>query len=172
MISRQGKGFNLPFFPNQPHGANAHPIREGDPLAIRLQLPPCCLVLNRTVIVLKLGIAFLSWLLLAAVFVEARNGEPRPICRCLASLLVEAGGKEVLLRKLGAIDLQVIVANGAPIHPQAQTRGTRMNCTVLIASSMACGTGLVDSQFVLADEHAHPVCGQRLEPEGSRTNIP
>jgi hypothetical protein len=71
--------------------------------------------------VLKAGIAFLSWLLLSAVLIEAGNREPGPICTGLTGLLVQVGGKRVRLCQVGAGDLQVVVTNAAPIHPLAQT---------------------------------------------------
>ena len=64
--------------------------------------------------------------------------------------------------KLSAVDLQVIVAHATLIHPQPDTlvanelhRPDRLINGLLL--------GLVDSQFVLADEHAHPVCGPLLQ---------
>src|SRR5215469_13474881 len=67
---------------NQAQRANAHTIREGEMEAIRLQLPARGLVLDRAIIMLEPRIAFLAWLPLAAIFVEAGNGEPGPVCRC------------------------------------------------------------------------------------------
>src|SRR5690349_20152279 len=108
-----------------------------EPLAIRLQLPPRCLVLHRAVIMLKTRVALLARVLLPAVLIEARNRKPGPVCRCLASLGVEPVGRGEDVGELGAVDLQITVANAAPIHPLAQALGTRMNCTVLMASSIA-----------------------------------
>jgi hypothetical protein len=65
---------------HQSERANAGAIREGDPLAIRFQLPPRVFVFHTPVVMLKAGIAFLAWLLFAAIFVEASNGEPGPVC--------------------------------------------------------------------------------------------
>jgi hypothetical protein len=82
-------------------------------------------------------IVFFAQLLLSTILLEAGNREPDPICTGLTSLLVEKGSKRVLLRKLSTRVLQVSIANAALIHPLAQALGSRMNCTVLIASSMA-----------------------------------
>ena len=120
---------------------------------------------------LKAGIAFLAWLLLSAVLLEAGNREPGPICTGLTGLLVQAGGKRVHLCQVGAGDVQVVVPNAAPIHPRAQTCGTRMNWTVRMAASMACGTGLIGSQLVLVDEHALPICGPLLQEYTDWLNI-
>ena len=128
-----------------------------EPLAIWFQLPAGSLVFHRTVIVLKPGIAFFARFLLAAVFIEARNREPRPIGRCLASLGVEAGGKGEVFGKFCTIDLQVIIANAATIHPEAQTfvANELDGADGLINGLLL---GLIDSQLVVVDEHAHPVC--------------
>src|SRR5438067_784766 len=79
----------LPFVANQAKTPNAAAISEGDVLAIQLDPPSGGFVLHRTVIMLKLRIAFLARLLVAAVLIEARNREPGPVRRCLTRLGVE-----------------------------------------------------------------------------------
>ena len=76
-----GKGCNLLFgITHKPESSNATAIGEGDMLAIRLYLPARLFVLDRAVIMLKFGIAFLAWLVVLAVVIEAGNSEPRSIC--------------------------------------------------------------------------------------------
>src|SRR5262249_6355754 len=133
-----GRGFHGPLLADQAQSADAHPIRERKVFAIRLPLPPRCLVLHRAVIMLKTRGALLARFLLSTILVEAGHREPGPICTGLTGLGVEAGGKGEVFGELGAGDLQVLIAHAAFIHPLAQTRGTRMNCTVRMASSMAC----------------------------------
>jgi hypothetical protein len=111
---------------------------------------------------LETRVAFLAGLLLPAVLIEAGNGEPGPICRGLAGLLVEAGGKGILASKLSRVDLQIIVANAALIHPFAHT---------LIADELGGADGfvyrgvlaLVDPQLVVEYQHADPVYGRLPE---------
>src|SRR5215472_6144200 len=81
-------------------------------------MPAGCLVFNGTVVMLKPRIAFLSWLLCSTVLIEASNSKPGTICRCLASLRIETHRKGKIFGKLGAVDLQGIVSNATPIHPE------------------------------------------------------
>ena len=76
--------------------ANAGAIGERDPLAVRLQPPARSLILHAPGIMPELGIAFLPRLLLAAVLIEAGNGEPGSICTGLACLRVEASRKGIV----------------------------------------------------------------------------
>ena len=63
--------------------------------------------------------------------------------------------------KLGAGDLQGVVANATSLHPQALTRvANELDDTDRLINRG--GLGLGDSQLVVVDEHAHPVCGPQL----------
>src|SRR6266700_3420448 len=62
---------------NQAQPTNPTAIGEGDVLAIRLKLPTRLFVFQRTVIMLKFGIAFLAWLVCFAVLIEAGDSKPR-----------------------------------------------------------------------------------------------
>ena len=89
-----GKGLDmLLLVANQAETANPTAIGEGDMLAIIVKLPASLLVLNRAVIVLKLGIALLSRLVLSAIGIEPINSEPCTVSTRLTSLGVESGGK-------------------------------------------------------------------------------
>src|SRR5260370_26503466 len=54
---------------------DATPIGENDVLAIGFQLPSGLFILDTSIVVLKLGIAFLPRPVFAAVVIEARNGK-------------------------------------------------------------------------------------------------
>jgi hypothetical protein len=109
---------------------------------------------DRAVVLLEARIALLPWFLVLAIFVEARNGEPGTICGGLPGLGVEPSGKGILLRQLRTIDLQVIVAHAAPVHPAPET---------LIADELdgpdgfvnGVALGLIHPQLVLVEEHEH-----------------
>jgi hypothetical protein len=83
--------------------------------------PPRGFVLHAPIVMLKTGVAFLPRLVVLAVLIEARDGEPSPISTGLTSLRVETSGKRVLFGKHGTIALQVILADTALIHPEAKT---------------------------------------------------
>src|SRR5260370_15599168 len=147
------KGLNLLFLVSyQAESPNAAAISEGDVPAIIVKLPSCLLVLNRSVIVLKLGIALLSRPVLSAVLIEPRDSKPRPIRTCLTSLGVEPGGKGILFGKDSAIGLQVVFGDMIAVHPQAHT---------LIANELDNAYRffnggkllLIAIQFVLVDQH-------------------
>ena len=65
---------------DQPQASHTTPIGEGDVLPIRRELPARLLVLNRAVLVLEPGIAFLAWLVVLAIVIEAGNSKPGSIC--------------------------------------------------------------------------------------------
>ena len=116
------KGFYLLFLvANQAKTANPTAIGEGDMRARGLELPSSSFVLDASVVMLELRIAFLSGLVLKTVGIEPINSEPCTISTGLTSLGVEARGKRVLFGKDSAGGLQVIFRDTSAIHPQAQT---------------------------------------------------
>ncbi len=148
-----GKGCNLLFLvTHKPQPSDPAAIGEGDMLAIGVKLPSRLFVLNTPVIMLELGIALLPRLVVLAVVIETADSEPRPIRRCLTCLGIEQGGKGVLFGKLGTRDLQVILADGAFVHPLAQA---------LVADELHDPDGLINGcilrfgsiKFVLIDQH-------------------
>jgi hypothetical protein len=150
---RERESFDpLPLVAYEPERADAAAVREGDVLAIRLQLPPGLLVLDGAVVVLELRVALLAALLLLAVLVEPRNGEPGARGGRLPCLGIEAAGERKLAGQLCAQTLQVIVARAARVHPQAQG---------LVADELHGADRLLDGgllrrcpvQFVLVDQH-------------------
>ena len=73
-----GEGFDTLFFiPNQPESANATAISEDDMPTVWIKLPAGLFVLNRSIVVLKSGIALLSRLLVLAILIEARDSRTR-----------------------------------------------------------------------------------------------
>src|SRR5262245_53419977 len=118
---------------------------------------------------LEPGIAFLAWLLLLAIFIEAGNSEPGTISTGLPSLRVEAGRKRILFGELRAIDLQSVIANAAPIHPEAQT---------LVANELRGPNRLIyrrllrfmGSEFVVQNQH-EPVSLARFSPARIKSSI-
>ena len=89
-------------------------------LAIRFDLPSRLLVLDRTIIMLKLGITLLAGLLVLAVVIETGDSEPGSISRSLAGLRVETRSKGIVFGKPRTGALQVIVGDTPCVHPQAQ----------------------------------------------------
>jgi hypothetical protein len=69
---------------------------------------------------LKLWIAFLPWLVMAAVVIEAGDSSPGSISGRLPGLRVEGFGKRIRFGKLGTIALQVIPVEATSIHPEAK----------------------------------------------------
>src|SRR5712692_139080 len=88
---------------------------------------------------LKLGIAFLAWLVRLAVVIETRDSEPCSISTGLTCLGVQVMSKGILLGKLGTIALQVVLADTAFIHPQAQA---------LVANELHDTNGFIDSSVL------------------------
>jgi len=147
------KGPNLLFLvSDQPESAYATPISEGDMFAIGLEFPPGLLVLNTPVIMLKLGIAFLAWLVVFAILIEVVDSEPSTVSTRLTSLRIETSGKGILFGKDGTIALKIVLVDTALIHPQAHA---------LVADELHHANGLIESsilpaqtvQLVLVDEH-------------------
>lgn len=68
------------FVANQTEPAYSTTIREGDMLAIRIELPARAFILYRAVVPLKLRIALFTGLVFQAVRIEAIDGTPGPIC--------------------------------------------------------------------------------------------
>jgi hypothetical protein len=155
---REGEGgnaarlFALRVGAHHPECANAGAIAEGDLPPIWLQPPAGSLVLHRAVIMLKPGVALFARLLFSIVFVEAGNSEPSTVSTDLAGLGVKTSGKGIVLRKLGAVDLQVIVTYAAPIHPapHALVADELNDADSLVNGALL---GLVDSQFVFQYKH-------------------
>ena len=137
---------------DQPHGPDATAVREGEVLAVRLQLPARLLVLHAAVIMLEVGGALLAGPVVLAVIVEALDGEPGAVGTGLPGLGVEPAGKRVLFGKVGAQALQVVPAGAAHLHPEPQG---------LVPDKLDDAHGLLDGdllrrcpvQFVLIAEH-------------------
>ena len=100
--------------------ANATAITECDVTAIVVKLPPCGFVLDAPVVVLKLGVAFLTRLFVTARLIEARNSKPCAISSRLPSHRIEATSKGVLLGKHFTVSLQVVFGGAWMVHPQPQ----------------------------------------------------
>src|SRR3989442_7950669 len=106
---------------------------------------------------LKLRIAFLAWLLVLAVVIEAGNRKPGTISRGLTGLGIQVVGKGILMGKLSTIALKIILADAAFIHPQAQA---------LVADELHNPDCFIDSSnlllrsihFVLIDQHQNLLC--------------
>ncbi len=106
-----GEGFDvLPGIADQAEFPNTTAIGEGDMTSIWVELPSGLLILDASIVVLKLGVAFLTGFVVAAILIEARDGKPGTVSRCLASLRIEAVGKRVLFSQNGTIALEVILA--------------------------------------------------------------
>src|SRR5436853_2492529 len=87
-----GKGLNLLLFVSNQTKAS---IGEGDMTACIVELPTSCLVFHASVIVLKLGIAFLPRLVVLAILVEAGDGNIGTVGTGLSGLGVETTGERV-----------------------------------------------------------------------------
>ncbi len=115
--------------------------------------PSGLLVLNRAVVVLKLRIAFLPWLVLSAVLVEARDSDPCTVSTGLSSLGIESTSKVELKSQDSAVGLQVVFVDTLAIHPQTYA---------LVADELhnayrffnGCTLLLIAIKFVLVDPHA------------------
>ena len=83
-----------------------------------VELPTSCLVFHASVIVLKLGIAFLPRLVVLAILVEAGDGNIGTVGTGLSGLGVETTGERVFFCQDSAIGLQVVLRDVHPIHPQ------------------------------------------------------
>src|SRR6266851_3885564 len=112
-----GKGLDmLLLVANQTEATNAAAIGEGDMFAIIIQLPTSLLILDRAVVVLKLGIAFLSRLVLSAIGIEPINSKPCTISTGLTGLGIELGGKWECFCQDSATGLQVVFRDMIAIH--------------------------------------------------------
>jgi hypothetical protein len=128
-----------------------------EPLPVWFQRPARRLVFDRTVILLETRVALLARFLLAAVFVEAGDGLPGPVCGGLAGHRIEPGGKGEVFRQVSAERLQVVLTDPTPIYPEPQRlvpdklRGTNgfIDRMLLV---------LVRAQLVVQNQHADPVC--------------
>jgi hypothetical protein len=158
---------------DQFHLSNATAIREGEMTSIRFELPTGGLVLDRSAVMLKVGIAFLAKALRLAVGIEASDALPSPICRGLAGLGVEESDKVKRMGKATAIDLQIVGADPAFIHPEAQA---------LVADELGNANRFVNGgalrrgnlEFIFVEEHS----AARLRAEestrrriGGRTSV-
>jgi hypothetical protein len=148
------EGFDvLSAIADQAQSANAAAIGEGDVASIGVELPCRLFVLHTPIVMLKLGIALLAGLVVAAILIEAGDGSPGPIRTGLTSLGIEAVGKRVLFGEKGTIALQVVLINPASVHPQAQA---------LVANELHHADRFIESgillrgsvQLVLVDQHA------------------
>ncbi len=144
---------------DQAQTSNTTSVGESDVTPIGLQLPPALFVLHASVIVLKLGVAFLAGLVVAAILIEARDGGPGAIRTGLTSLRVKRAGKRVLFCQDSTIALEVVFVDASSVHPEADA---------LIANELHHADRFIDSrilplaavEFVLVDEHPScpPVC--------------
>jgi len=91
-------------------------------LAIGFKLPSGLLVLNRSVIVLKSGIAFLPRLLFLAILIEPADSKIGTISTCLTGLGVKPAGKGVFFCQGSAVSLQVVFKED-PFIPAFKGRG-------------------------------------------------
>src|SRR6266516_3837176 len=106
---------------------------------------------------LKLGIAFLAWLLLLAVLIEAGNSKPCPFCGCLASLGVKTSSKGIVFSEYRSMDVEIIGGDAARIHPQVQA---------LVTNELHNADGFLDSGIlrlrplglVLVNQHYTLLC--------------
>lgn len=126
-------------------------IREGDMTTIRFKPPSSGLVLNRSVIMLKLWIAFLSRFLVLAIVIEPTDSGPRPICAGLSCLGIEASGKSIRTGQDGTVALEIVFVHVAPVHPLAQAfiANELDNAYALVNGSVLC---FVPIQLVLVGE--------------------
>src|SRR2546425_574024 len=106
---------------NQAEATNATAIGEGDVASIGVQLPSRLLVLDAPVIMLKLGITLLARFLVPTILIEAGDSSPGTVGTGLTGLRIETGGKRVVFGKDGAIALQIVLVDPAPVHPKTET---------------------------------------------------
>src|SRR5690348_11223154 len=85
---------------------------------------------------LEPGKALLALLVVLAVVIETRDSEPGPISTGLSGLRVQARSKGTHLREYSTKALQIVLADTASIHPQAQAR---------IADELHHANSLIDS---------------------------
>jgi hypothetical protein len=149
-----GEGFDaLLLVPNQTETAYTTTICEGEVTTIRLKLPSIDFVFHRAVVVLKLGIAFLSRFLLFAIVIEARDSKPCTVSTGLTSLSTELPGKGIFLSKNFTVGLQVVFGDILTVHPQSQR---------FVADELDNADGLVNGgillfvsiHLILIDQHA------------------
>src|SRR6266566_5376624 len=162
LLEREG-GDGLFLVAYETKTANPTAISERDMFAINRELPASGFVLDTSIVVLELRIAFLPQLLFFAVSVEAGNSEPRSISTGLTSLGIERGGKRVFFGEHGTIHLKVMLA-GVFIHPfaHALVADELNDANRLIDSGRL---GCVKSHFILVDQHCllpFPPCSGRL----------
>ncbi len=144
--------------PNKLQASYPTAIGEDNMTAIVVNLPARGFVLDASIIVLKLGVSFLSRFFILAVLIEARNSKPSAICTGLTSHRVEATSKGGVLSKHFAVGLQVVFGCTRIVHPQPQA---------FVADELDSANGFVDSgelflapvQLVLVDQHA--VCSSQ-----------
>ena len=102
---------------------------------------------------LKTGIAFLPWLVVLAVVIEAGDREPGTVATCLTGLGIEPSGKGEVAGYDGAIALQIVLRCATSVHPEAQARiADELNSTDSFINGGILPFGAI--QFVLVGEHA------------------
>ena len=101
---------------------------------------------------LKFGIAFLARRARSAILIEAGDDRPGTVGTGLTSLGIEVVGKRVLFRQNGTIALQIVLADTAFVHPQAQALVTDElhDADRVVDSLILC---LIAVQFVLLYQH-------------------
>src|SRR5689334_19208940 len=106
---------------------------------------------------LKLGIAFFPWLLVAAIVIEAGDSGPRSISGSLPGLRVERFGKRVCFSKLGTGTLQIIPIGATSVHPEAKTFvAHKLRGSDRLLDGAILGVGPV--KLVLVDQQHRPFC--------------
>ena len=101
---------------------------------------------------LKLWVPLLPRLVGFAILIEARDGRPGTVGTGLTGLRIERLGKRVLFGKHGTIALQIVLADTAFVHPQAQALVTDElhDADRVVDSLILC---LIAVQFVLLYQH-------------------
>jgi hypothetical protein len=138
---------------NELKTTNPAAIGEDDMASIIIELPARGFVLDAPVVMLEFGVSLLSWFLLFAIVVEARDRKPCTVGRGLTSHGIEATSMGVFLGQYFTVGLQVVFRGSWIVHPQTQA---------FIANELGSPNSLLDggillfaaTQFVLVDQHA------------------
>jgi hypothetical protein len=152
LLDRKG-GDGLFLVTDQLEPPNAAAIGEADVLAVLGEFPARRFVLDRSVVVLKLGIALFPRLVGLAVVIEAGNGQPGAIGAGLPRLGVETSRKGVFLSQDRTVALQVILRDAMLIHPLAQA---------LIPDELDDTNGLLNGHVLLVGSLAFVLVGQHV----------
>src|SRR5262249_448287 len=129
------------------HAPTAAAIREGQVLAVGVELPTGDLVFDRAAVVREARVALVARALRLAVGVEAATCGPGAVGSGLAGLQVEGATKaNAWARRLHAVGKSLALMPRSSIHQRRHV--LRMNCTTRMASSMAaCLAGVTLSLY-------------------------